>query len=81
MNHFQLIELCHERAHNSEHDFEDAAFIALTRREIWLVLLCANVLCIAAPCLTNNCSDFIERLTEIIDTQKPHWRSDEAPET
>ena len=75
----ELLALCHQQAHDAEHDFEDSVFMSLTRRELWLLLMATVLLSESSPCLKPNCLDFNERLSEIIDTQKPHWRNGYTP--
>lgn len=71
----RLIEICHENAHNADHDIEDGILLSATRREVWLMTLAFLLLSQSAPCLEPNCSALTERIVELMDVQKPHWRS------
>lgn len=70
----QLIQLCHDNAHAAEHDLEDTLFFSLTRRDCWIVCLGGLLTEILLPCLSDETVVILERLGEVIDTQKQHWR-------
>lgn len=78
MNTDDLIELCHEQAHNAPHDFEDTLVMALTRRDCWLL---AFTLLVVSEDLESGCDlnvqadDLRVRLAELIDCQKDHWKA------
>lgn len=75
----RLIELCHENAHTAEHDPEDGLLISLTKREVWLTALAWLMLSQSAECLEDDCATVTQRMAELLDVQKPHWR-DRPPE-
>lgn len=83
LNYLQLIELSHQQAHNAEHNFEDTVFLSITRRDCWVFCLGALLIEGAYPCLEEQTSGILERLAEVLDVQKHHWREkpDAAPET
>lgn len=69
-----LVEICHENAHTAEHDVEDGVLMSLTRKEVWLTALAWLVLSQHAECLSDDCSTITQRMAELVDVQKPHWR-------
>lgn len=70
-----LIEICHQGAHGSPHDFEDTLMVQLTQREVWLITLAFLILSQQADCLSDFSAETTERLVELMDTQKQHWRT------
>ena len=75
---FVLVEICHQNAHTAESDPEDALLVSITRREVWLTMFAYVVLGLSQPCVTKDCTAFVNRLAELMDTQKSHWRQDES---
>ena len=76
----ELIAVARNSALRGEHNPEDALFIQLTRREIWLVLYGLLWTDEIEPRLEDNCCDLLEKLSELLDCQKPHWRQKEDGE-
>ena len=73
----ELIEICHQGAHAAPHNFEDTLMVQVTQREMWLITLAFLLLSQSAECLAEFCGVTMERVVELLDCQKPHWR--EAP--
>ena len=71
----QLIVISRQMALKADHDLEDCLFIQLTRREIWLVLYGLLWASNIEPRLEDNACDLLEKLSELLDSQKPHWRN------
>lgn len=69
-----LIQLCHDQAHEATHDYEDTVVMALTKRDVWIFGMAILVATLDVPCLGEECADLVERLAELLDTQKPGWR-------
>lgn len=73
-----IIEICHNNVHDAEHDVEDGLLISLTRKEIWLLVMSLLLISESAPCLSDDCATLLERVAELVDTQKQHWRDPKA---
>ena len=71
----QLIAISRHQAMTADHNLEDTLFIQLTRREIWLVLYGLLWSTQIEPRLEDNSCDLLEKLGEVLDTQKAHWRT------
>lgn len=74
MDRFALIDLCHAQAHEAEHDPEDAVFFSLTRKDIWIVCFACLVLGESLDCLDDEIASLLERMAEVAEVQKDHWR-------
>ena len=75
MNKEELIAISRHQALTADNNPEDTLFIQLTRREIWMVIygqLWAGELC---PDLVDTSCDLLEKLGELLDTQRPEWRT------
>ena len=70
-----LIKFCHDQAHEAEHDFEDTVFAALTRQDVWMVCLSLLILSQTFDCLAEEAGDILDRMAELCDVQKDHWRA------
>ena len=83
MDALKLISLCHQQAHNAPHDYEDTVFVTLTKRDCWVVALGGLLIEGTLPCLMEETAGLLERLAELLDVQKDHWRErpDASPET
>ena len=71
----QLIAISRYQAIHADHNFDDCLFIQLTRREIWLVLYGLLWSTTIEPSLEDNSVNLLEKLSELLDTQKPFWRT------
>lgn len=72
----QIIELCHQKAHAASVDPEDYVFVALTQREIWLMLLGAVITAVNFPCLEDDLVEYENKVGDAIHVQKPAWRGE-----
>jgi hypothetical protein len=75
-----LILLCHEGVHNAEHNPEDTVFFSLTRKDVWLVCLSVLVMGESFDCLDDESADILDRLAEVAEIQKAHWRGNNGPD-
>ena len=79
-NLWELIAISHEQASLAPHDLEDTMMIQLTRREIWLVLYGMLWTSAIADDLEDSSCTLLEKFSEILDIQKPHWRTEDDGE-
>lgn len=76
-----ILDLAHQLAHGAPHDPDDTVFICLSRRDMWHFMF-AMLLCVeSSDCLAEQGADIIERVAELVDVQKPDWRSAPPPAT
>lgn len=75
-----LMQVAHDQAHEAPHDLEDMLFVTISWQDLWTLTFA--VLCVGefAPCLSDQAGGLLERIVELLDVQKPHWRerADEA---
>jgi hypothetical protein len=72
-NRMMIMELCHQQAHDAEHDVEDGLFLTITRREVWLMMLAFTWLSESLNCMDDPSTELMERVAETLEVQKPHW--------
>jgi hypothetical protein len=77
----QLIVLCRHQALHADHNQDDCLFIQLTRREIWLVLYGLLWASGIEPRLEQGSEDLLEKISELLDVQRPEWRRGSGEET
>ena len=75
MDPLKLITLCHEHAHEAEHDPQDTVMCALTRRDVWLFCLAMLLLRQSTDCLEEEIEDLLTRIAELAEVQKLNWRT------
>ncbi len=74
MNNEQLIKFCQEQAITADHDFQDTVFVAITRRDVWL--LCFALMLVAdGELLIEYSLNLRNRIAEIVEVQKDGWRA------
>ena len=71
----ELIIIAHRQAIEADNNPEDTMMIQLTRREIWLLLYGLLWSTTISPELEDNSIALLEKLSEVLDVQKPEWRS------
>ena len=71
----QIIAIARHQAMHAEQNLEYTLFIQLTRREIWLVLYGLLWSSQIEPRLEDTSCNLLEKLSEVLDTQKPQWRT------
>ena len=74
MNNEQLIKFCQEQAITADHDFQDTVFVAITRRDVWLLCFATMTVAGGEP-LVEYATDLRTRIAEIVEVQKDGWRS------
>lgn len=73
----QLIALCHVQSLKADHNPEDTMMLQITRREIWMLMYGLLWAGIIAPDLEDTNVGLLEKISEILDVQKPGWRGGE----
>ena len=71
----ELLIISHQQALEADNNPEDCLFIQLTRREIWLLLYGLLWSTTTAPELEDNAVSLQEKFAEVLDVQRPDWRS------
>jgi hypothetical protein len=51
-------------------------FFSLTRKDVWLVCLSVLVMGESFDCLDDESADILDRLAEVAEIQKAHWRGE-----
>ena len=74
MEDFDLLQLCHDQAHDAAHDFEDTVFVSLTRRDMWLLCFSLLIVSYSVGCLDKESEELRSRIAELVEVQKDHWR-------
>jgi hypothetical protein len=68
-----VLNLCHQRAHQASTDPEEYVFLSLTEQEVWFLLGGAVFFALSFGCLEDEIVEFQNKIGAAIDVQMPQW--------
>lgn len=70
---YQVLEICHSRAHECDDNPEDYILVSLTEREFWTVILAMTLAGISTECLVDPVVSVQEKLAQARRMTKQEW--------